>query len=168
MTAITDLSSVAGSTLTIADYFVVNDSGTDKKLPASDVGLRGVAGTWSVAQTFSVAPKVPGAIGAETFALDTAAGGGANLTTGTSLPISTSGAFAGLVMAINSTSGTFGFAACSGGSVTFIQSSGSAWGSTSGANANNIFYSGGKYWLENNSGATVFYYVMALRVRDAA
>jgi hypothetical protein len=48
MAAITDLSTVLGSTLTGADFFVVNDSGTDKKLSAGDVMLADVANVMTV------------------------------------------------------------------------------------------------------------------------
>jgi hypothetical protein len=48
MASITDLSTVMGATLTNADFFVVNDSGTDKKLSAGDVMLADVANVLTV------------------------------------------------------------------------------------------------------------------------
>ena len=41
MAAITDLATVAGSALTSADYLVANDSGTDKKVAATDYAAVG-------------------------------------------------------------------------------------------------------------------------------
>ena len=54
MAAITDLATVAGSALTSADYLVANDSGTDKKVAATDYAAVGKTNTFAAAQVITL------------------------------------------------------------------------------------------------------------------
>jgi hypothetical protein len=157
---------VTGDQLQIYDASA-GSTDKDRRVDVNKFGRYAAAGTWTAAQTYSVATKVPAGINAETFALDSS-GGAFSLSNNQSLPISVGGFFAGLVIIINATTGSYGLYMCSGNTVTAISAPSGAWGVTSGAQANNLFYASSKYWVENHTGATCTYYLMALRVRDAA
>ena len=113
--------------------------------------------------------KARGLINDERFALDTS-GDSFNIGAGVSLPFSTSGAFSGLVMLIDLTSGSFGLYAMGGGSVNLVSSAGGIWtaNTTSGSNAFDVSYVSSKYQLKNKYATTKSLNIMALRARAFA
>lgn len=126
--------------------------------------------TWTAAQTFSVAPKVPGGINAETFALDSSASSN-SLTTGQQLPVSASGAFSGLLILDEPASGALAVYICAGGAVVKVsESTGSIFTESDGVTASRIdvSYTSSKYQIKNTFASTKTVLVMALRVRAAA
>lgn len=142
----------------------------DTSLFPATVALLNRVQTWTAAQTFSAAPKVPGTINAETFALDSSASSNI-LTTGQQLPVSLSGAFSGLLLCAESDSGANALFIVGGGAVVKISESiGSVFTANDGVTASRIdvSYVSSKYQVKNTFAASKNTLVMALRVRASA
>lgn len=113
--------------------------------------LLGTAQTFTLTQTFSVAPKIPGALNGEVFSLDSSTTDTV-IAAGASSAVSLAGGFAGLLLLGEQTAGTVAAYLVGGGAVALVSTTNSGiWNAndTSTANRIDVFYSGGFYYVKN-------------------
>jgi hypothetical protein len=140
-----------------------NDAGTVRVAP----GL-GVANTFTAAQTFSVAPQVPPALGSNVFSLD-ASGSSYSMAASTSRNLTTSVNFSGLVIITENYNGYSALYLFGGASVVLLNVTGAnVFSSTfNTASRINVYQDSGGLSVQNLTAETRGIYVMALRTRAA-
>lgn len=168
MTAITDLSSAAS--VAAADYFVINQSGTDKKAQ-----LLNLANTWAAVQTFTTGINTGDAnvrphISDNAHSLDVAEGSTVTLANTATMALSSNSTFSGLVLIVNGTDGQAAIFLCAGATSAEVSDPGNKYSKTQGtATSTNLYYSGdNKYIVENNTGGSRTYNIFTIRLRASS
>lgn len=136
-------------------------------VPASGtVDLLEVAQTITGQKTFSAAPKVSGSLGDALFSLDSSS---ANTVLAASEVISL-GAFSGLVVFVEMTSGSTAAFLCGSVNVVLIGATlADTWVANDAFASNRlaVYFAEGSYWLRNVFGSSRTVKAMRLRVRDS-
>ncbi|TXH41795.1 MAG: hypothetical protein E6Q97_36860 [Desulfurellales bacterium] len=169
MASITDLSSA--SSIATTDYFVVNQSGTDRKAQANKLPLLSAANTFTADQTFNGEVNVRQHTTMELWSLDCANGSTLTMANTFVFQFSDAAVFSGLVIVINTTDGGGGVFMCSGGVVVKIADGSSVYSTTSGtASKTNLYYDGGsgEYRMQNNTGGSRTYHIFSIRLRASS
>lgn len=141
----------SGATLTSADHFIVDDSGTDKRIPATDVARTGAANTFTETQT--VAHLVENGINIRAGAVSLANDAFASISSILSGSMTSAN---GMLFIHNSSNGASAIFSLRGGAnaVQEMSDPASVFSVTLGTAASvNVYYSGG-YGVQNKSGAT--------------
>lgn len=151
MATILDLATVAGSALTSGDYFVVNDSGTDKKMAATDAALVALANTFTATQTVShlVVNSCNLRMGSVALAND-AFSAISSILSGSMSSVN------GILLIHNTSNGASAIFSCRGGAnaVQEIADPATVFSPTRGtASSVNVYYSSG-YGVQNKTGST--------------
>jgi len=166
MAAITDLASA--SSVASTDYFVVNQSGTDRKAQANKIPLFDTANTFTAAQTYSDEINVRQHTSNNAWSIDIANGATVVAANGAVFQFSTTVVFSGLVIVANATDGQVAMFLCGGGNVVEIADGGNVYSKTKDtATSSNLYYDAGtgEYRLQNNTGGSRTYSIFTVRMR---
>lgn len=140
------------------------------RIDALIVALIAAVTTWSAKQTFSVAPQVPSSAGTAVFGLDCTDTAVFNLANnGTTTPFGNANNFSGLII-VDETLFTGEVALFLVGAVIHLtdQSITSYTTTATTANKINVYLNSGVLTIENKTGSTTSFRVLALRTRTSA
>lgn len=169
MAAITDLASA--SSLGASDLFVINQSGTDRKMLANKLPMLDQANTFTAAQTYNDEINVRQHTTTEKWSIDAANGTTLTMSNGYTFQFSAASAFAGLVMVLNTTDGQMGVFTCAGGQVAEVADAGGGYSKTKDtASSTNVYFDAGsgEYRMQNNTGGSRTYHIFTIRLRAAS
>jgi len=169
MAAITDLASA--SSIAATDYFVVNQSGTDRKALASKLPLLDGANTFSAAQTFSDEINVRQHTTSNLWSIDAANGSTLSLANNFVYQFSTTVVFTGMILISNASGGATALFVVGGGVVVKVADGSNAYSTTiDTASKLNLYYDSGsgEYRLQNKLGSTATLSIFSIRVRAAS
>ena len=169
MAAITDLASA--SSLGASDLFVINQSGTDRKMLANKLPMLDQANTFTAAQTYNDEINVRQHTTTEKWSIDAANGTTLTMSNGNTFQFSAASAFAGLAIVINTTDGGAGLFMCGGGVVVKVADGSSVYSTTKDtASKTNVYYDAGssEYRMQNNTGGSRTYNIFSIRLRASS
>lgn len=169
MAAITDLASA--SSLGASDLFVINQSGTDRKMLANKLPMLDQANTFTAAQTYSDEINVRQHTTTEKWSIDVANGTTLTMANASIFQFSAAAAFAGLVIVVNTTNGGAGLFMCGGGVVAEVADGSSTYSVTKDTGSStNVYYDAGsgQYLMQNNTGGSRTYHIFTIRMRAAS
>ena len=169
MAAITDLASA--SSLGASDLFVVNQSGTDRKMLANKLPMLDQANTFTAAQTYNDEINVRQHTTSNLWSIDVANGTTLTMANGNTFQFSTTSAFSGLVIVINTTNGGAGLFMLGGGVVVEVADGSSTYSSVKDTGSStNVYYDAGsgQYLMQNNSGGSRTYHIFSIRLRASS
>ena len=169
MAAITDLASASSSAAT--DYFVVSQSGTDRKALANKLPLLTVANTFTADQTFNAEVNVRQHTTSNLWSIDVANGTTVTAANGAVYQFSATTVFSGLVVVANATDGAIAMFLCGGGQVAEVADASNVYSKTKDtASSSNLYYDGasGEYRLQNNTGGSRTYSIFSVRMRASS
>lgn len=169
MAAITDLASA--SSLGASDLFVINQSGTDRKMLANKLPMLDQANTFTAAQTYSDEINVRQHTTMEQWSLDIADGTALTMPNTYVFQFSDASVFSGLVIVTNTTDGGVGMFTCGGAVVVKVADGSSVYSTTKDtASKTNLYYDAGsnEYRMQNNTGGSRTYHIFTIRLRAAS
>jgi hypothetical protein len=169
MAAITDLSSA--SSIAATDYFVVNQSGTDRKALANKLPLLTVANTFTAAQTFSDEINVRQHTTSNLWSIDAANGTPLTLANTFVYQFSSTVVFTGMILLSNATGGATALFVVGGGVVAKVADGSNVYSTTKDtASKLNLYYDAGsgEYRLQNLTGSSATLSIVSIRVRAAS
>lgn len=169
MATIADLASV--SSIAATDYFVVHQSGTDRKALATKLPLLAGDNTMSGTNTFSGEVDVRGHNASNQWSLDVSGTTSVTALANAVFQFSATAVFSGLVVVANSQDGQIAMFLCGGGNVDEVSDPGNVYSKTKDtASSNNLYYDSGsgEYRLQNKTGATRNYYIFGVRLRASS
>lgn len=169
MAAITDLASA--SSLGASDLFVINQSGTDRKMLANKLPMLDQANTFTAAQTYSDEINVRQHTTTEKWSIDVANGTTLVMANAAVFQFSATAAFAGLIVVLNTTNGGIGLFMAGGAVVVEVADGSNTYSATKDtATSTNIYYDAGsgQYLMQNNTGGSRTYHIFTIRLRAAS
>jgi len=169
MAAITDLASA--SSLGASDLFVINQSGTDRKMLANKLPMLDQVQSFTAAQTFTDEINVRQHTTTNLWSIDVANGTTLTMSNGSIFQFSSTAVFAGLIIVLNTTNGGAGLFMAGGGVVVEVADGSSTYSVTKDTGSStNIYWDGGssQYLMQNNTGGSRTYHIFTIRMRAAS
>lgn len=169
MATIPDLSSA--SSIAATDYFVVNQSGTDRKALANKLPLLTVANTFTTDQTINGELNLRQHTTTELWSIDVANGTPVVAANGAVFQFSDASAFSGMVCVVNTTDGAIALFLCGGGQVGEVSDPSNVYSKTKDtASSTNLYYDGAtsEYRMQNNTGGSRTYNIFSVRLRASS
>jgi len=169
MAAITDLASA--SSLGASDLFVVNQSGTDRKMLANKLPMLDQVQSFTAAQTFTDEINVRQHTTTEKWSIDVANGTALTMANAAIFQFSAAAAFAGLVVVLNTTNGGVGLFLMGGAVVVEVADGSNTYSVTKDTGSStNIYWDSGssQYLMQNNTGGSRTYNIFTIRTRASS
>jgi hypothetical protein len=165
MAAITDLASA--SSIAATDYFVVSQSGTDRKALANKMPMLDQAQTFTAAQTFGDEINARPHTSNNAWSIDVANGTTATVPNGSVYQPSSTSVFSGFLLIANATDGGVGLFLLGGGVVVEVADTLGVYSNAVGtATSTNVYWDGSsQYLIKNNTGGSRVYSIFTIRMR---